>query len=143
MYDTSGVRFSLTSSQSTAARKASAELQRRPPRPRRPRRPLRVRPLAPQAPGTDSSATPARPPACRRKPLLRGLSLPAAPFAGPVGSPSPRPLCPTSGRRQDNVHNWEVWHGTFPRRFGDEARRDPTPENVSNLRYAEDMGQLG
>ena len=45
-------------------------------------------------------------------------------------------------RRQGNVHNWEVWHGNFPRRFGEEARRDPTPENVSYLRYAEDMGRF-
>jgi beta-mannosidase len=45
-------------------------------------------------------------------------------------------------RRQGNVHNWEVWHGNFPRRFGKESRRDPTPENVSYLRYAEDMGRF-
>jgi beta-mannosidase len=45
-------------------------------------------------------------------------------------------------RRQGNVHNWEVWHGNFPRRFGEESRRDPTPENVSYLRYAEDMGRF-
>jgi beta-mannosidase len=45
-------------------------------------------------------------------------------------------------RRQGNVHNWEVWHGNFPRRFGEEARRDPTPENVSYLRYAEDRGRF-
>jgi len=45
-------------------------------------------------------------------------------------------------RRQGNVHNWEVWHGNFPRRFGEESRRDPTPENVSYLRYAEDTGRF-
>jgi len=45
-------------------------------------------------------------------------------------------------RRQGNVHNWEVWHGNFPRRFGEESRRDPTPENVSYLRYAQDMGRF-
>jgi beta-mannosidase len=45
-------------------------------------------------------------------------------------------------RRQGNVHNWEVWHGNFPRRFGEESRRDPAPENVSYLRYAEDMGRF-
>jgi beta-mannosidase len=45
-------------------------------------------------------------------------------------------------RRQGNVHNWEVWHGNFPRRFGEESRRDPTPENVSYLRYAGDMGRF-
>jgi beta-mannosidase len=45
-------------------------------------------------------------------------------------------------RRQGNVHNWEVWHGNFPRRFGEEPRQNPTPENVSYLRYAEDMGKF-
>jgi beta-mannosidase len=45
-------------------------------------------------------------------------------------------------RRQGNVHNWEVWHGNFPRYFGEHTRRDPTPENVSYLRYAEDMGRF-
>src|SRR5215212_9529004 len=45
-------------------------------------------------------------------------------------------------RRQGNVHNWEVWHGNFPRHFGEEARRDPTPEYVSYLRYAEDSGRF-
>jgi beta-galactosidase/beta-glucuronidase len=41
-----------------------------------------------------------------------------------------------------NVHNWEVWHGNFPRRFGEEPRQEPTPENVSFLRYAEDSGRF-
>ena len=45
-------------------------------------------------------------------------------------------------RRQGNVHDWEVWHGNFPRNFGEKPRRDPTPENVSFLRYAEDMGRF-
>ncbi len=45
-------------------------------------------------------------------------------------------------RRQGNVHNWEVWHGNFPRRFGEESRQDPTPANVSYLRYAEDTGRF-
>jgi beta-mannosidase len=45
-------------------------------------------------------------------------------------------------RRQGNVHNWEVWHGNFPRHFGEESRREPTPENVSYLRYAEDVGRF-
>jgi beta-mannosidase len=45
-------------------------------------------------------------------------------------------------RRQGNVHNWEVWHGNSPRRFGEQSRRDPTPESVSYLRYAEDMGRF-
>jgi beta-mannosidase len=45
-------------------------------------------------------------------------------------------------RRQGNVHNWEVWHGNFPRRFGEESRQEPTPENVSYRRYAEDTGRF-
>ena len=45
-------------------------------------------------------------------------------------------------RRQGNVHNWEVWHGNFPRRFGEESRQESTPESVSYLRYAEDTGRF-
>ena len=45
-------------------------------------------------------------------------------------------------RRQGNVHNWEVWHGNYPRRFGEESRRESTPESVSYLRYAEDTGRF-
>jgi beta-mannosidase len=47
-----------------------------------------------------------------------------------------------NAREEGNVYNWEVWHGNFPRHFGEEARRDPTPENVSFLRYAEDDGRF-
>jgi beta-mannosidase len=47
-----------------------------------------------------------------------------------------------NAREEGNVHNWEVWHGNFPRRFGEEPHREPTPENVSFLRYAEDMGRF-
>ena len=47
-----------------------------------------------------------------------------------------------NSRDEGNVHNWEVWHGNFPRRFGEHPRREPTPENVSFLRYAEDMGRF-
>jgi beta-mannosidase len=39
-------------------------------------------------------------------------------------------------------HNWDVWHGDLPRRFGEEPRREPTPKNVSYLRYAEDSGRF-
>ncbi len=45
-------------------------------------------------------------------------------------------------RRQGNVHNWEVWHGNFPRRFGERARQETTPQSVSYLRYAEDTGRF-
>jgi beta-mannosidase len=47
-----------------------------------------------------------------------------------------------NAREEGNVHNWEVWHGNFPRRFGEKPRTDPTPENVSYLRYAEDTGRF-
>jgi beta-mannosidase len=45
-------------------------------------------------------------------------------------------------RRQGNVHNWEVWHGNVPRRFGERPERDTAPESVSYLRYAEDSGRF-
>ncbi|MBV9546045.1 MAG: glycoside hydrolase family 2 protein [Chloroflexi bacterium] len=47
-----------------------------------------------------------------------------------------------NSREEGNVHNWEVWHGNFPRRFGERPRREATPENVSFVRYAEDMGRF-
>ncbi len=47
-----------------------------------------------------------------------------------------------NSREEGNVHNWEVWHGNFPRRFGEQPRREPTPENVSFVRYADDMGRF-
>jgi beta-mannosidase len=47
-----------------------------------------------------------------------------------------------NAREEGNVHDWEVWHGNFPRRFGEKPRREPTPENVSYLRYAEDTGRF-
>ena len=47
-----------------------------------------------------------------------------------------------NAREEGNVHNWDVWHGNSPRRFGERPRTDPTPENVSFLRYAEDEGRF-
>jgi beta-mannosidase len=47
-----------------------------------------------------------------------------------------------NAREEGNVHDWEVWHGNFPRRFGERPRTDSTPENVSFLRYAEDDGRF-
>jgi beta-mannosidase len=47
-----------------------------------------------------------------------------------------------NGREDGDVHNWEVWHGNYPRRFGEDSRREPTPESVSFLRYAEDTGRF-
>jgi beta-mannosidase len=41
-----------------------------------------------------------------------------------------------------DVHNWHVWHGNVPRRFGEKPRVDQSPEGVSFLHYAEDMGRF-
>ena len=41
-----------------------------------------------------------------------------------------------------DVHNWQVWHGNTPRRFGEKASVDQSPEGVSYLHYAEDMGRF-
>jgi len=41
-----------------------------------------------------------------------------------------------------NRHNWEVWHGGSPRRFGEKPRRETTPEAVSYLRYSDDTGRF-
>lgn len=41
-----------------------------------------------------------------------------------------------------DVHNWQVWHGNPPRRFGEKPRVDQSPEGVSFLHYAEDMGRF-
>jgi beta-mannosidase len=45
-------------------------------------------------------------------------------------------------RDEGDVHDWDVWHGNHPRRFGEPARREPTPESVSFRRYAEDAGRF-
>lgn len=39
-------------------------------------------------------------------------------------------------------HNWQVWHGGKPRRFGEEPQTDHSPEGVSFKHYAEDMGRF-
>ncbi len=41
-----------------------------------------------------------------------------------------------------DVHNWQVWHGNLPRRFGEKAGVDQSPAGVSFLHYAEDMGRF-
>ncbi len=41
-----------------------------------------------------------------------------------------------------DVHNWQVWHGSQPRRFFEEPRVDWSPEGVSFVHYAEDMGRF-
>ena len=47
-----------------------------------------------------------------------------------------------NSREEGNVHNWEVWHGNFPRRFGQPPKRENTPQAVSYRRYADDMGRF-
>jgi beta-mannosidase len=39
-------------------------------------------------------------------------------------------------------HNWDVWHGSFPRQFGDKPHTDHGPDGVSYLRYAQDRGRF-
>lgn len=40
-------------------------------------------------------------------------------------------------------HNWQVWHGgVFPRRFGEEPKRDLSPEGISYRHYAEDPARF-
>jgi beta-mannosidase len=47
-----------------------------------------------------------------------------------------------NGRDDGDVHNWEVWHGNHPRRFGEPTHREPTPASVAFHRYAEDRGRF-
>jgi beta-mannosidase len=40
-------------------------------------------------------------------------------------------------------HNWQVWHGAvFPRRFGQEPKRDISPTGISYRHYAEDPARF-
>ncbi len=39
-------------------------------------------------------------------------------------------------------HNWWVWHGGLPRRFGDPLITDRSPEGVSYRHYSEDSGRF-
>jgi beta-mannosidase len=41
-----------------------------------------------------------------------------------------------------NRHNWDVWHGNLPRRFGEMTQRDPTPGGISYQNYARDKGRF-
>lgn len=41
-----------------------------------------------------------------------------------------------------DAHNWHVWHGNLPRRFGEKPQRLNTPENVSYVHYADDMSRF-
>jgi beta-mannosidase len=39
-------------------------------------------------------------------------------------------------------HNWQVWHGDFPRRFGEEPKKDISPQGVNFHHYETDMGRF-
>ena len=43
---------------------------------------------------------------------------------------------------EGDLHDWRVWHGGQPRRFGDPLVNDRSPEGVSYRHYAEDMGRF-
>lgn len=47
-----------------------------------------------------------------------------------------------NSQEDGTVHDWDVWHGNFPRRFGEKPRRENTPAAVSYRRYAENMGRF-
>ena len=47
-----------------------------------------------------------------------------------------------NGQTDGDVHDWHVWHGGSPRRFGEKPVNANTPEAVSYVRYAEDMGRF-
>ena len=47
-----------------------------------------------------------------------------------------------NSRDEGNVHNWDVWHGNSPRKFGEQPTRVNTPAAVSYRRYAEDNGRF-
>jgi beta-mannosidase len=43
---------------------------------------------------------------------------------------------------EGDLHNWHVWHGGLPRRFGEKPHTDHSPEGVSYIHYAEDRGRF-
>jgi len=45
--------------------------------------------------------------------------------------------------REGDRHNWQVWHGAvYPRRFGQEPKRDLSPAGISYRHYAEDPARF-
>ncbi len=45
--------------------------------------------------------------------------------------------------REGDRHNWQTWHGAiYPRRFGEQPRRDFSPAGVSYRHYAEDPARF-
>jgi beta-mannosidase len=47
-----------------------------------------------------------------------------------------------NGIEDGDRHNWQVWHGGQPRRFGEEPQTDQSPEGVSFVHYADDLGRF-
>lgn len=47
-----------------------------------------------------------------------------------------------NGQSDGDVHNWQTWHGSVPRKFGEQLCIDQSPEGVSFLHYGEDMGRF-
>jgi beta-mannosidase len=47
-----------------------------------------------------------------------------------------------NSQQDGDVHDWNVWHGMSPRRFGEQPQSANTPESVSYKRYAEDLGRF-
>lgn len=47
-----------------------------------------------------------------------------------------------SSMEDGDRHNWQVWHGIMPRRFGEQSQLVNTPDGVSFTHYAEDMGRF-
>ena len=47
-----------------------------------------------------------------------------------------------NAREEGDAHNWEVWHGQSPRRFGDRPRQRAHARVVAFARYAEDEGRF-
>jgi len=47
-----------------------------------------------------------------------------------------------NSQQDGDVHDWNVWFGMSPRRFGEQPQGANTPESVSYKRYAEDMGRF-
>ena len=47
-----------------------------------------------------------------------------------------------NGEQDGDAHNWRVWHGLLPRRFGQPQEVDSSPRGVSYLHYAEDRSRF-
>jgi len=44
--------------------------------------------------------------------------------------------------RQGDAHDWHVWHGLQPHRFGEPQRTEPTPEGVAFTHYLENRSRF-